>query len=103
MKGFAKLGCEVAIENGYVRLDGDRLKGADVFLGGRHGSTALGTANLVMAAVLAPGVTNIESAACEPEVVDLCNMLRRMGARIDGIGSHHLRIEGVTQLKGCTY
>ena len=103
LKGFAKLGCDVTVENGYVRLNGSGLQGADVFLGGRHGSTALGTANLVMAAVLAPGITNIESAACEPEVVDLCNMLLRMGARIDGIGSHHLRIEGVRQLKGCAY
>lgn len=103
LKGFAKMGCAVTIDNGYVRLNGKNLKGADIFLGGRHGSTVLGTANLLMAAVLAPGITNIESAACEPEVVDLCNMLLKMGARIEGTGSHHLRIEGVQRLRGCSY
>ncbi len=100
LKGFAGIGCEVSIENGYVRLDGARLRGADVFLGGRHGSTALGTANLVMAAVLTPGTTRIDSAACEPEIVDLCHMLVSMGARIEGIGSHALIIEGVDTLHG---
>jgi UDP-N-acetylglucosamine 1-carboxyvinyltransferase len=100
LKGFAGIGCEVSIENGYVRLDASRLHGADVFLGGRHGSTALGTANLIMAAVLAPGTTRIDSAACEPEIVDLCHMLVSMGARIEGVGSHALVIEGVDALHG---
>ena len=76
------------------------MKGADVFLGGRHGSTALGTANLVMAAVLTPGITRVDSAACEPEIVDLCHMLAAMGAKIEGIGSHALIIEGVRELHG---
>lgn len=100
LKGFTKLGCSVLIESGYVHLDGTNMQGAEIFLGGRHGSTVLGTANLLMAAVLTPGVTRIESAACEPEVVDLCRMLTAMGARIEGIGSHELVIHGVTRLHG---
>lgn len=103
LKGFAGLGCTVAIENGYVHLDGRQLRGANLFLGGRHGSTALGTANVLMAAVLTPGTTRIESAACEPEIVDLCRMLAAMGARINGIGSHALEIEGVERLHGVTH
>lgn len=103
LKGLEKLGCKVAFENGYVKVDGRAMRGADVFLGGRFGSSALGTANILMAATLARGTTHIESAACEPEVVDLCHMLTKMGARIDGIGSHHLTIEGVSRLRGCTY
>jgi UDP-N-acetylglucosamine 1-carboxyvinyltransferase len=100
LKGLAGLGCSIEIENGYVHLDGADLNGSDLFLGGRHGSTALGTANLVMAAVLAPGRTRIDGAACEPEIVDLCRMLVSMGAKIDGIGSHALMIEGVPELQG---
>ena len=103
LKGFAKLGCVIDISKGYVDIDGSRMAGADVFLGGRHGSTVLGTANLLMAAVLTPGQTRIESAACEPEIVDLCHMLEAMGARIGGIGSHALVVEGVDALKGCDY
>jgi len=103
LKGFVGLGCTVAIENGYVHLDGTKLRAADVFLGGRHGSTALGTANILMAAVLTPGTTRIESAACEPEIVDLCHLLVAMGAQINGIGSHALQIEGVEKLHGATH
>lgn len=103
LKGLGGLGCSIEIENGYVHLDGADLKGADIFLGGRHGSTALGTANLVMAAVLAPGTTRIDGAACEPEIVDLCRMLVSMGARIEGIGSHALVIEGVSELHGADH
>lgn len=103
LKGFAGLGCAVAIENGYVHLDGRNLRGAEIFLGGRHGSTALGTANVVMAATLAPGVTQIESAACEPEVIDVCRLLVAMGANIEGIGSHALTITGVERLHGATH
>ena len=103
LKGFSKLGCKVSVSSGYVQIDGSSLCGSDIFLGGRHGSTATGTANLLMAAVLAPGTTHIESAACEPEVVDLCNMLNSMGAHIQGIGSHQLIIEGVDKLKGCNH
>ncbi len=103
LKGFAKLGCSIEIAKGYVEIDGRNMRGADVFLGGRHGSTVLGTANILMAAVLTPGRTRIESAACEPEVVDLCHMLQAMGAKIEGVGSHALVVEGVERLHGCDY
>src|SRR4051812_41391430 len=71
LKGFEALGARVVIQNGYVEATAKRLRGSEVFLGGRGGSTVLGTANVIMAAVLAEGVTIIESAACEPEVIDL--------------------------------
>lgn len=103
LKGLSKLGCEVDVKNGYVYVNADKARGGHVFLGGRHGSTVTGTANLVMAAVMTPGITRIESAACEPEVVDLCRMLLSMGAKIDGVGSHALTIEGVEKLGGTTY
>src|SRR5256886_9398347 len=66
LKGFEALGARVTIESGYVHASARRLVGAPVFLGGRSGSTVLGTANVMMAAALAEGVTLIESAACEP-------------------------------------
>jgi UDP-N-acetylglucosamine 1-carboxyvinyltransferase len=103
LKGLARLHCKVTTEAGYVDIDARDLRGDYLFLGGRHGSTVTGTANLVMAAVLAPGITRIESAAVEPEVVDLCHMLVKMGAHIDGIGSHYLRITGVEKLHGCRH
>ena len=71
-----------------------------IFLGGRSGPTVLGTANVVMASVLAEGVTVIESAACEPEVVDLCHFLNGMGARIHGAGSPTITVTGVASLGG---
>lgn len=103
IKGLSRLGCRVDIRKGYVEVDGSGLCGDYLYLGGRHGSTVTGTANMIMAAVLAPGTTRIESAACEPEVVDLCQMLVKMGARIHGIGSHYLKIEGVKELHGCEH
>lgn len=103
IKGLKKLGCETSIKNGYVYIRADKIKGTHIFLGGRQGSTVLGTANLLMAATLTPGVTCIESAACEPEIVDLCTMLTKMGALIEGIGSHTLTINGVDRLHGCTH
>lgn len=101
IKGLSRLGCAIDVESGYLRVNGKGLRGDYLYLGGRHGSTVTGTANMVMAAVLAPGTTRIESAACEPEIVDLCQMLVKMGARIHGIGSHYLKIEGVDALGGC--
>src|SRR5262245_31370506 len=71
LKGFEALGARITIERGYVNAKARKLTGRDVFLGGRAGSTVLGTANVMMAASLADGVTLIESAACEPEVIDL--------------------------------
>ena len=103
IKGLKKLNCEVNIASGYVHVDASNIQGGPVFLGGRSGSTVTGTANIVMAAVLAPGITRLECAACEPEVVDLCNLLVKMGAKIDGIGSPELTITGVDKLYGCTH
>lgn len=103
LKGFAALGAKVTIESGYVQAAAKRLVGTSVFLGGRAGSTVLGTANLMMAATLAEGVTVIESAACEPEVVDLANFLNAMGARISGAGSPTITITGVPELHGAEH
>ena len=103
IKGLKKLNCQVEISNGYVRVNASKIKGGPIFLGGRSGSTVTGTANIVMAAVLAPGTTRLECAACEPEVVDICQLLVKMGARIEGIGSPELTITGVDKLHGCEH
>jgi UDP-N-acetylglucosamine 1-carboxyvinyltransferase len=103
LKGFEALGAKVVIEGGYVHASARRLVGSAMFLGGRAGSTVLGTANVMMAAVLAEGVTVIESAACEPEVVDLANFLNAMGARIVGAGSPTVTITGVKELHGAEH
>lgn len=103
IKGLKKLGCAIENQAGVMRIDASRSRGAYVFLGGRYGSTNTGTSNVLMAAVLSPGITRIDSAACEPEVQDLCRMLVKMGAKISGIGSPTLRIEGVEKLSGCEY
>ncbi len=79
------------------------MVGADLFLGGRAGSTVLGTANVMMAATLAEGTTLIESAACEPEVVDLAKFLNAMGAKISGAGSPIITIQGVKKLGGAEH
>src|SRR5258707_8616426 len=103
LKGFEALGAKVIVEGGYVHARAKRLVGAALFLGGRAGSTVLGTANVMMAATLAEGVTIIESAACEPEVVDLANFLNAMGAKITGAGSPTLTITGVKELHGAEH
>jgi len=100
LKGMRDLGTKITIENGYIDAKAKRLIGADIFLGGRAGPTVLGTANVMMAAVLAEGVTTIESAACEPEVVDLAFFLNKMGAKIMGAGSPTITITGVKELSG---
>jgi UDP-N-acetylglucosamine 1-carboxyvinyltransferase len=103
LKGFESLGAKVTIEGGYVHAAARRLIGSAMFLGGRSGSTVLGTANVMMAATLAEGVTLIESAACEPEVVDLANFLNAMGARITGAGSPTITVTGVKELHGAEH
>ncbi|MBN9689876.1 MAG: UDP-N-acetylglucosamine 1-carboxyvinyltransferase [Verrucomicrobia bacterium] len=100
LKGLAALKAQITIDSGYIQAEARKLGGNTVFLGGRAGPTVLGTANVMMAATLAEGVTVIESAACEPEVGDLANFLVSMGARIQGIGSPTLTITGVKQLHG---
>ena len=103
LKGMRDLGAKITIEAGYVNAVAPELRGGDVFLGGRAGPTVLGTANVMMAAVLADGITTIESAACEPEVVDLAAFLTNMGASISGAGSPTITIRGVKELKGAEH
>jgi UDP-N-acetylglucosamine 1-carboxyvinyltransferase len=103
LRGLAKLGAKIEMDGGDIIATADRLKGATVFLGGPNGSTVLGTANVLSAATLAEGRTVIESAACEPEIVDLANMLNRMGAKIRGAGSPRIVIDGVEALGGCEH
>jgi len=99
LRGLRELGAKIHLKNGYIIAEAPNgLTGKDIFLGGPFGSTVLGTANVLMAATLAKGRTIIESAACEPEIADLANCLNKMGAKISGIGSPRLIIEGVSQL-----
>jgi len=103
IKGLRKLGARIVVEQGYVIAGADELRGSEIFLGGPFGSTVLGTANCMMAASLAKGVTTIENAACEPEVYDLADFLKKMGAKIEGAGTHIIRVEGVKELKGAEH
>lgn len=103
LKGLQALGAKLVIEAGYVRATALRLTGTELFLGGRAGPTVLGTSNVMMAAALAEGVTIIESAACEPEVVDVANFLNAMGARIQGAGGPTITITGVKELHGADH
>ncbi len=97
--GFEKLGAQFDYhpEDGFFRLSAPELRGAYMLL---DEPSVTGTANIVMAAVLAKGTTTIYNAACEPYLQQLCKMLNRMGARISGIGSNMLVIEGVESLGG---
>jgi len=100
LKGFEALGAAVRVEGGNVKVFAPKLTGAIINLRGKFGPTVLGTDNVMMAAVLADGVTVIEGAAQEPEVVDLANFLTKMGARIEGAGTRRIIIEGVAALHG---
>lgn len=103
LKGLMALGVKIEIDGGYVLARAKQLKGKHIYLGGVFGSSVLATANVLMAATLAKGITIIESAACEPEIEDLSHMLVAMGAKIQGIGSPRLTITGVKKLKGVKY
>jgi UDP-N-acetylglucosamine 1-carboxyvinyltransferase len=104
LRGLRELGAKIHLKNGYIVAEAPRgLKGKDIFMGGPFGSTVLGTANVLMAATLAKGRTIIESAACESEIADLANCLNKMGAKINGIGSPRLIVEGVKQLQPTEY
>jgi len=97
--GFQKLGAEFSYhtEDGFFHLSSKGLKGAELLL---DEPSVTGTANIIMAAVLASGTTTIYNAACEPYIQQLCKMLSRMGAKISGIGSNLLMIEGAKELGG---
>ncbi len=103
VKGLQALGADIDVQGGYVVSDASKLRGGYVYLGGVFGSSVLATDNVMMAAVLAPGKTVIESAACEPEVVDLAEFLIKMGARIKGHGTPIIEIEGVKSLRGAEH
>jgi len=101
LRGLEQMGADIKVENGYIRAtDGGGLKGAHIFM---DQVTVTGTENLMMAATLAEGKTIIENAAREPEVVDLANYLNSMGAKITGMGTATVEIEGVKSLKGTKY
>jgi UDP-N-acetylglucosamine 1-carboxyvinyltransferase len=103
LKGLRALGAEINIERGYVVATASKLKGNYIYLGGEYGSSVLATDNVMMAAVLAPGRTVIEAAACEPEVSDLAEFLIKMGAKIKGHGTPSIEIEGVNRLHGAEH
>ena len=100
IKGLQAMGAEISIEHGYLNARAKRLKGARIFM---DKVTVTGTENLMMAACLADGVTTLENAAREPEVVDLAQCLIAMGARIKGHGGDVITVEGVKSLHGGTY
>jgi UDP-N-acetylglucosamine 1-carboxyvinyltransferase len=101
LRGLEAMGAKIEIDGGYIRATSEgRLKGTHFFM---DTVTVGGTENLLMAATLAEGKTILENAAREPEIVDLANMLVAMGAKISGIGTSTLTIQGVKSLHGCTY
>ena len=100
IKGLQAMGAEIHIEHGYIHAKAKRLKGARIFF---DIVSVTGTENLMMAATLADGVTVLENAAREPEVVDLANCLRAMGAQIEGDGTDTITITGVEKLHGAEH
>ncbi|MGV8946353.1 MAG: UDP-N-acetylglucosamine 1-carboxyvinyltransferase [Lutibacter sp.] len=101
-EGFIQLGATFRYNNDerFYGVEAEQLIGTDMLL---DEASVTGTANIVMAAVMAKGITTIYNAACEPYIQQLCKMLNRMGAKISGIGSNLLHIEGVQKLVGCTH
>ena len=100
--GFRKLGAEFIHDpsNQFFRVEAHRLKGCYMLL---DEASVTGTANVIMCAVMAEGTSTIYNAACEPYIQQLCHMLIRMGAKIEGLGSNLLTIHGVKELSGCTH
>jgi UDP-N-acetylglucosamine 1-carboxyvinyltransferase len=105
LRGLEALGASVQVEGGDILVSATRanFKGRTLNLMGKHGSTVLGTDNIMMAATLAKGTTIIEGAAAEPEVEDLANFLIKMGAKIEGAGTNRITIEGVKELHGAEH
>ncbi|MCP9460554.1 MAG: UDP-N-acetylglucosamine 1-carboxyvinyltransferase [Nitrospira sp.] len=97
LAGLAKLGVDISLEHGYITATAKRLKGARIYC---DTPTVTGTENLMMAASLAEGTTVLENAAKEPEIADLAGFLIKRGARIDGVGTDVVTIEGVPALRG---
>lgn len=103
IRGLQALGADFELVNGDVLLRAKKLAGTEIFLGGPFGASVTATANVMMGATLAAGQTVIESAACEPEIVDLAGFLNACGARIAGHGTPQITIEGVEALKGAEH
>ncbi len=105
LRGLEGLGATVQVEGGDILVSATRagFKGRNINMMGKHGSTVLGTGNVMMAATLAKGTTIIEGAAAEPEVEDLANFLIKMGAKIEGGGTGRIVIEGVKELHGADH
>ncbi|MBN4058936.1 UDP-N-acetylglucosamine 1-carboxyvinyltransferase [bacterium AH-315-J04] len=103
IQGLTALGAEFELRNGDVCLQSKQLIGREIFLGGPFGASVTATANVIMAATLAKGQTIIESAACEPEIVDLAEFLNASGARITGQGTPIVTIDGVDSLTGTSH
>jgi UDP-N-acetylglucosamine 1-carboxyvinyltransferase len=97
VRGFKRMGADILIRHEGFRITAARLEGADIYM---DYPSHTGTENLLMAATLARGITTIVNAASEPEIAAVGNVLREMGARIDGLGTPHLRVEGVERLRG---
>jgi len=100
LQGLAAMGAKIELRHGYVEVEAKRLMGTSVFF---DVATVTGTENLMMAATLAEGVTTLNNAAREPEVVELANVLKKMGANIKGEGTPVITIEGVRDLKPITH
>ena len=100
LQGLEAMGAELSVESGYIKAKTKGLRGAEIVL---DMVTVTGTENLLMAATLAKGITIIKNAAREPEVVDLANFLKKMGAIIEGAGSDTIKIQGVSSLSGAEY
>ncbi len=100
IRGLEQMGAEISVEHGYIIGRAGRLKGADISF---DLTTVTGTENLMMAAVLAEGTTTLRNAAREPEIVDLAAFLKKMGAEIEGEGSHTITIHGVERLSAAAY
>jgi UDP-N-acetylglucosamine 1-carboxyvinyltransferase len=98
--GLEKLGASISLEHGYIKAEADKLHGAEIEF---EKKTVGGTENLVMAACLALGETVLKNCAREPEISNLCELLVKMGAKIDGIGEETIRIKGVRELGGATH
>src|SRR6266550_2935045 len=103
LQGFEALGAAVRVESGNIKVFAPKLSGAVINMQSKFGPTVLGTDNVMMAAVLANGVTVIDGAAQEPEVVDLATFLNKMGAKIEGAGTRRIIVEGVTALHGAEH
>src|ERR1700732_3522728 len=103
LRGFEALGAAVRVEAGNIKVFAPKLTGAVIDMRGKFGPTVLGTDNVMMAAVLAEGMTVIEGAAQEPEVGDLANFLHKMGAKIEGAGTRRIIVEGVSALHGAEH